>query len=90
MVRSRSSSATTLRFGDEWVESLLGKIAVESADLQRLDDEGLVSRLGVFGLDFNGLVERPHAGKFLDIAFGVFERFLGVVAIGGSDGLDAA
>src|SRR5471032_1919364 len=34
----------------ERLESLLGEIAIQPADLLRFGDEGLVSRLGIFGL----------------------------------------
>src|SRR3981081_3700754 len=89
-LKSLNSRLRAGRFGYERLEGLLGKIAVESADPLRFGHEGLESRLGVFRLDFNDLVERPHAGQFLDLAFGVFERSLGVVAIRGSNGLHAA
>ena len=72
------------------LEGLLGEIGVEAGDLLRLGDEGLVGRARKFGLRFYRLVQRLHAGKLFNKRLGVFERLLGVVAIGASDRLNAA
>src|SRR5258708_33597174 len=44
----------------EWFIGLLGKIAIQCADLLRLCHECPESRLGEFGLNFHCLVERSH------------------------------
>ena len=72
------------------LEGLLGEIGVETRDLLRLRDERLVGRAREFGLRFERLVQRLHAGKLLDERLGVLERLLGIVAIGGRDRLNAA
>src|SRR5258708_38466503 len=69
----------------ERLEGLLGKIGVKSRDFLRLGHEGLISGLREFGLHFNRLVHRLHAGQLLDERLGVFKRFLGVIAIGAGD-----
>src|SRR5262249_18822008 len=72
------------------LEGLLSEIGIEARDLLRLGDEGFVGRARKFGLRLERLVQRLHAGELLDKRLGVFERLLGVVAIGGSDRLNAA
>ena len=72
------------------LEGLLGEIGVEAGDLLRFRDEGLVGRAREFGLRFDRLVQRLHAGELFNVRFGVLERLLGVVAIGGRDRLNAA
>src|SRR5215216_3088835 len=72
------------------LEGLLGEIGVESRDLLRFRDEGLVGRAGEFGLRLDRLVHRLHAGQLFNERFGLFERLLGVVAIGTRDRLNAA
>src|SRR5665647_3636058 len=71
------------------LEGLLGEVGVKSRDLLRLGHEGLERRLGVFALHFDRLLQRLHAGQLLDKRLAVFERLLGVVAIGAADGLKA-
>ena len=74
----------------EGLVRLLGKITVECANLLRLSDEGLVSRLREFGLNFNRLVERLHARELLNIGLRVFKRLLCVIAVSGCYRLKAA
>src|SRR4030081_2729349 len=69
---------------------LLGEIGVKARDLLGLGNKGLVGRAREFSLRFNRLVQRLHAGELFHKRLGVFERLLGVVAIGGCDRLDAA
>src|SRR5262249_32615569 len=58
-------------------------------DLLRFRNEGLVGGAGEIGLGFECLVQRLHAGKLLDEGLRVFERLLGVVAVGAGDRLEA-
>ena len=48
------------------LESLLGEIGIEPRDLLRFGHEGLIGGLRVFGLHFDRLVQRLHAGQLLD------------------------
>src|SRR5664279_5581591 len=59
------------------------------ADLLRLGNEGLASLLGEFGLDLDGLVERPHARELFEKALGLFEGLHGVFTVGVRDCLKA-
>ena len=68
--------------GLERLECLLGEIAVEFADLLRFSDERLVRGLCEFGLNLDGLLHRLHAGELFNEGLGVFERLLGVFAVG--------
>src|SRR5215203_3064783 len=47
----------------ERLVSLFGEIGIKLADLGRLRDEAFVGRLGVVGLDLDGLVDRLGAEK---------------------------
>src|SRR5947207_7977267 len=72
------------------LEGLLGEIGVEAGDLLRLGNEGLIGRAGEFGLRFDSLVQRLHAGKLFNKRLGVFERLLGIVAVSRCDRLNTA
>src|SRR5207249_5675740 len=77
LVRRRSELRDQAFVG---LEGLLGEIGVEAGDLLRLGNEGLIGRAGKFGLRFDRLVQRLHAGKLFNKRLGVFERLLGIVA----------
>src|ERR1700684_3151280 len=47
-------------------EELLSKFIVQFADLLRLSDKVRIGQRCELGLNFNGLVERPHAHQLLD------------------------
>src|SRR4051812_1147208 len=70
-------------------DRLLEKLAVEPTDFPRIRNEGFVSLLGEFGLNLHGLVERAYAGELFNVGLGVFKRLSGVIAIGGSNRLEA-
>src|SRR5713101_9208700 len=50
----------------ERLVSLLGEIGIKPRDLLRLGHECLIGGLREFGMHFNRLVQRLHAGQLLD------------------------
>jgi hypothetical protein len=74
----------------EWLVGLLGKIAVQCANLRRLGYECLVSGLREFGLNFNHLVERSCARELLNKRLCAFKRFFRVVCVSSGNRLKAA
>src|SRR5258705_4357033 len=55
------------------LEDLLGKFAVESGNLLRLRNKGLICLPCEFDLYHNRLIERPHTHELLDKGPGVME-----------------
>src|SRR6476646_4541975 len=73
----------------KWLVGLLGKIAVQCGNPLCLRNECLVSCLREFSLNFNHLMERLCARKFLNKKLCVFKRFLCVVAVRSGNRLKA-
>src|SRR5437588_2792764 len=74
----------------ERLVGLLGKVAVQCANLLCLSYERAVSRLREFDLNFNRLVERFHGRELLNKRLGVFKRLRRVVTISSGNRLKAA
>ena len=66
--------------GFDWLESLFGEVGIELARFCYISNEVLEKRLGIFGLNPNGVLKRLCAKQLFEESGTVLERLFRILA----------